>query len=69
MLHYTWIAFFITFYLWFNMAPIASTMLKSLDWLTPDHIKALAIANVTLTIPACIVIGSLIDRFGPRKVF
>ncbi len=69
MLHYTWIAFFITFYLWFNMAPIASTMLKTLDWLTPDHIKALAIANVALTIPARIVIGSLIDRFGPRKVF
>lgn len=69
ILHYTWIAFFITFYIWFNMAPIASTMLDKLDWLTSDHLKALAIANVALTIPARIVIGSLIDRFGPRKVF
>jgi MFS transporter, NNP family, nitrate/nitrite transporter len=69
LLHYTWIAFFITFYIWFNMAPIASTMLEKLDWLTPDHIKILAIANVALTIPARIVIGSLIDRFGSRKVF
>jgi len=69
LLHYTWIAFFITFYIWFNMAPIASTMLEKLNWLTPDHIKILAIANVALTIPARIVIGSLIDRFGPRKVF
>lgn len=69
LLHYTWIAFFITFYIWFNMAPIASTMLEKLDWLTPDHIKALAIANVALTIPARIIIGSLIDRFGPRRVF
>ncbi len=69
MLHYCWIAFFITFFLWFNMAPMASTMLKNLPWLSADHIKALAIANVALTIPARIVIGSLIDRFGPRKVF
>ena len=69
LLHFTWIAFFITFYIWFNMAPIASTMLQKLDWLTSDHIKALAIANVALTIPARIVVGSLIDRFGSRRIF
>jgi MFS transporter, NNP family, nitrate/nitrite transporter len=28
-LHLTWIAFFITFYVWFNMAPLASSMLAS----------------------------------------
>jgi NNP family nitrate/nitrite transporter-like MFS transporter len=28
-LHFTWIAFFITFYVWFNMAPLATTMLKN----------------------------------------
>jgi len=38
-LHLTWIAFFITFYVWFNMAPLASSMLKSVDWLTPDDIS------------------------------
>jgi NNP family nitrate/nitrite transporter-like MFS transporter len=69
VLHYTWIAFFITFYLWFNMAPLATTMLKSVDWLTPDHLKLLAICNVALTIPARIFIGALIDRFGPRITF
>lgn len=69
LLHFTWIAFFITFYIWFNMAPIASTMLQKLSWLTPDHIKALAIANVALTIPARIVVGSLIDRYGSRRVY
>ena len=69
LLHYTWIAFFITFYIWFNMAPLASTMLEKLNWLTPDHIKILAIANVALTIPARIIIGSLIDKYGPRRVF
>jgi MFS transporter, NNP family, nitrate/nitrite transporter len=69
MLHFTWIAFFITFYLWFNMAPLATTMLEKLDWLTSDHIKVLAICNVALTIPARIVVGALIDRYGPRIVF
>ncbi len=68
-LHYTWIAFFVTFYVWFNMAPLATTMLQSIDWLTKEHIKVLAISNVALTIPARIVIGALIDRYGPRIVF
>ncbi len=68
-LHYTWIAFFITFYVWFNMAPLATTMLENIDWLTKDHIKVLAICNVALTIPARIVVGALIDRYGPRIVF
>lgn len=69
ILHYTWIAFFITFYVWFNMAPLASTMLKNVEWLTRDHLKVLAICNVALTIPARIVVGALIDRYGSRIVF
>ncbi|WP_111414398.1 MFS transporter [Billgrantia lactosivorans] len=68
-LHLTWIAFFITFYVWFNMAPLASSMLKSVDWLTPDDIKLFAICNVALTIPARIIVGMALDRFGPRRVF
>lgn len=51
------------------MAPLATTMLDSLDWLTRDHLAALAILNVALTIPARIVIGILLDRYGPRKVY
>ncbi len=69
VLHYTWIAFFITFYVWFNMAPLATTMLRSMGWLTREHIKVLAICNVALTIPARIVIGALIDKYGPRIIF
>ena len=68
-LHFTWIAFFITFYVWFNMAPLATTMLKNVGWLTKEHLKVLAISNVALTIPARIIIGALIDRYGPRVVF
>lgn len=69
VLHYTWIAFFLTFYVWFSMAPLATTMMRSLGWLTPDHLKALAICNVALTIPARIAIGALIDTYGPRVVY
>jgi MFS transporter, NNP family, nitrate/nitrite transporter len=72
-LHFTWIAFFISFFLWFNMAPLATTMLEDLGgdggWLTIDHIQLLAICNVALTIPARIIIGALIDRYGPRRCF
>lgn len=69
ILHYTWIAFFITFYVWFNMAPLATTMLKNIGWLTNEHLKILAISNVALTIPARILVGALIDKYGPRLVF
>lgn len=73
VLHFTWIAFFISFFLWFNMAPLATTMLAELGgeggWLTKDHIALLAICNVALTIPARIVIGALIDRYGARRCF
>ncbi|MCH8531506.1 MAG: MFS transporter [Saccharospirillum sp.] len=68
-LHLTWIAFFITFYVWFNMAPLASSILRSVDWLTADDIRLFAICNVALTIPARIIVGMALDRFGPRRVF
>lgn len=69
VLHYTWIAFFISFYIWFNMAPLATTMLREVGWLTEEHLKVLAIVNVALTIPARILVGALIDKYGPRLVF
>jgi NNP family nitrate/nitrite transporter-like MFS transporter len=69
VLHYTWIAFFMTFYVWFNLAPLSTTILDSEGWLTEEHIKILLIANVALTIPARIVVGALTDRFGARIVF
>ena len=68
-LHLTWIAFFICFYVWFNMAPLASSILKSANWLTKDDLRLFAIANVALTIPARILVGMALDRYGPRRVF
>jgi NNP family nitrate/nitrite transporter-like MFS transporter len=69
LLHWTWIAFFLTFFVWFNMAPLATTMLATSDWLTESHIKVLMICNVALTIPARILVGALIDKYGPRRIF
>ena len=67
-LHKTWIAFFITFYVWFNMAPLASTIMKDTG-LTLDQLKILAICNVALTVPMRVIVGMLCDRIGPRKTF
>lgn len=68
ILHMTWFAFFLTFVCWFNFAPFATTIAKDLG-LTPDQVKTLAICNLALTIPARIIIGMLLDRFGPRITF
>ncbi|MGA7932043.1 MAG: NarK family nitrate/nitrite MFS transporter [Kovacikia sp.] len=68
ILHLTWFAFFLTFVCWFNFAPFATTIGKELN-LTPEQIKTLGICNLALTIPARILIGMLLDRFGPRITF
>ena len=69
VLHYTWMAFFLTFFVWFNFAPMATTILKDLTNLEPVHIKVLLICNVALTIPGRVITGALIDKYGPRIVF
>src|SRR6478609_977632 len=68
MLNLTWVSFFLTFVVWFNLAPFASTIGKALH-LTADQVKTLLICNVALTIPSRILVGQLVDRFGPRRVF
>ena len=67
-LHITWFAFFLTFVVWFAHAPLKPLMMASFD-MTLDQWKALLILNVALTIPARIVIGMLVDKFGPRVVY
>ena len=67
-LHVTWFAFFLTFVVWFNHAPLLVFMKEAFD-MTSQQVKALMILNVALTIPARIVIGILVDKFGPRKIY
>lgn len=68
ILHLTWLAFFITFLVWFNHAPLLMAIQATFG-LSEQQVKALLILNVALTIPARIVIGMLVDSFGPRKIY
>ena len=68
-LHLTWIAFFLTFVVWFNVAPILTELMEQFDWLNKKNVKSIILCNVALTIPARVVVGNLIDRYGPRRIF
>lgn len=68
ILHTTWFAFFVTFLVWFNHAPLLGLIQESMG-LTDQQIKLLLILNVALTIPARIVTGMLVDSYGPRKTY
>lgn len=68
ILHLTWFAFFLSFVVWFSVAPFATTIQRELS-LTLPQLKVLAICNLALTIPARIVIGMVLDRYGPRLTF
>ncbi len=65
MLHFSWIAFFITFFLWFCHASLMP-FIKDSFGLSTAEAKALLFLNVALTIPARIWVGALVDKFGPR---
>ncbi len=67
-LHLAWFALFISFVMWFSHAPLLAIIRDSLG-LSSQQVKALLILNVALTIPARIVVGMLVDRFGPRLIF
>jgi MFS transporter, NNP family, nitrate/nitrite transporter len=67
-LHLTWLAFFVSFMVWFNHAPLMAAIRDQLE-LSEQEIKALLILNVALTIPARILIGMLVDKFGPRYLY
>lgn len=67
-LHFTWFAFFIAFFLWFNHAPLMASIQQAMG-LSDQQVKALLILNIALTIPARIAVGMLVDRFGPRLMY
>ncbi|MDP6968090.1 MAG: NarK family nitrate/nitrite MFS transporter [Gammaproteobacteria bacterium] len=67
-LHITWFAFFLTFMVWFSHAPMMAIIKEAFDLTTPQ-VKALLMLNVALTIPSRIVIGTLVDKYGPRSVY
>lgn len=68
ILHVTWIAFFISFAVWFNHAPLM-VVIRKVFQLSDQEVGVLLILNVALTIPARILVGMLVDRYGPRLMF
>ncbi|TMO81111.1 MFS transporter [Pseudoalteromonas sp. S3776] len=68
ILHLSWMVFFISFFVWFNHAPLLGAIASSLG-ISMAQVKTLLILNVALTIPARVVVGMLTDKFGPRIVY
>jgi len=68
ILHMSWLAFFISFVVWFNFAPLMESIRQTFG-LSNQEVKLLLILNVALTIPARIVIGMLVDKYGPKITF
>ncbi len=68
ILHLTWFAFFLSFVVWFNFAPFATAVKDSIG-LSGGEMKTLAICNVALTVPARIIIGMVLDKYGPRITY
>lgn len=68
IMHLSWMAFFVSFMVWFNAAPLMGVIALSLG-LTNEQIKTLLILNVALTIPARIIIGMVTDKYGPRLTY
>jgi len=68
ILHYTWLAFFMTFVVWLGLGPMMPFIKEALE-LSDQQAKVLLILNVAMTIPARIVVGMLVDKFGPRVMY
>jgi len=68
ILHMSWLAFFISFVVWFNFAPLMASIRETFG-LSDQQVKLLLILNVALTIPARIMIGMLVDKYGPKITF
>lgn len=67
-LHFSWMAFFLTFIVWFNLGPLMVLIQETFS-LTEKETKTLLMLNVALTIPARILVGVLVDKFGPRIMY
>nr|MBP8155573.1 MFS transporter [Leadbetterella sp.] len=66
--HITWLTFFFCFFAWFGMAPLMKIAKEQLH-LTKDQIGNIQIASVSATIIARLLIGRLVDKFGPRRIY
>ena len=66
--HITWLTFFFCFFAWFGIAPLMPLVGEQLH-LTKGQKGNAAIAAVSATIIARLIVGRLTDKYGPRKVY
>ncbi|WP_260839228.1 MFS transporter [Methylomonas koyamae] len=65
VLHMSWIAFFISFVIWFNHASLLVLIQQDVG-ISETEAEILLLLNVALTIPARVITGMLVDRFGAK---
>ena len=57
-LHWSWLAFFITFFMWFSHSSLMPLIVQTFGLSTAEA-KALLFLNVALTIPSRTIVGML----------
>ena len=68
ILHVNWLAFFISFVVWFNHAPLLLSIQNSLS-ISSRETEILLLLNVALTIPARVIVGMIVDRLGAKITY
>src|SRR5512139_2255101 len=66
--HTSWMAFFVCFFAWFAIAPLMPVV-RDRFALTKAQMGNAMIASVAVTIFARLVVGRVLDRFGPRRTY
>jgi NNP family nitrate/nitrite transporter-like MFS transporter len=66
--HITWLTFFFCFFAWFGIAPLMPLVSEQLH-LTKVQKGNVAIAAVSATIIARLIVGRLCDKYGPRRTY
>ena len=66
--HFSWLGFFIAFFIWFAIAPLLSEIRTTLD-LTKKEVWTSSIVGVGGTIFMRFLLGPFCDKVGPRVLF
>jgi NNP family nitrate/nitrite transporter-like MFS transporter len=66
--HITWLTFFFCFFAWFGIAPLMPLVAEQLH-LTKAQKGNIGIASVSATIIARLLVGRMVDKWGPRKTY
>ncbi|KAF9480636.1 putative high affinity nitrate transporter [Pholiota conissans] len=66
--HLSWLGFFVAFLSWFAFPPLIPDAIKSDLHLTTAQVGNSNITALTATLFMRIIVGPLVDKYGPRKV-